>query len=240
MRCALYPGERLRPLRRRLRHLVCGHDRGHRVVRRARARGRRAHRRARRGQRTRRHPDRAGDRQARDRHRPLTGDARACPRAVAGPAGGAARGRHAGLRARAAGRPRHLSVSLAAPSADLAGQAPRVRAGRDGATSGRTVRLERVRVQPADRRVDPRSPDRARGRPVGDQSLHPVGEPARADARRGRGDARSPAGLVGRQSRVGRLDRRCGARGRGSVRRFAREPFDDDSLELVWVARKPL
>ena len=210
------------------------------MVRRARPRGGRADRRARGRQRPRRDPDRARDGQARDRHRPLAGDARG--------------------RARARGRPAASSCARATCASSsstsrstlvicpfrsllhlptLGGQAAGLRARRRVAAARRAVRLERLRLQPADRGAARRDDASTQSGVVHIDPLRPGRQPHRASTRGRRRRTRIRLWWVTKSEWDGLIDV-AGLEVEALYGGFDREPFDDDSLEFVYVARKPV
>ncbi len=99
---------------------------------------------------------------------------------------------------------------------------------------GRAVRVQRLRLQPHDRgaaRRDDARPERRRA-----HAALRSGRQSDRDRPRRRRDAPP---LVGDEGGVGRPDRRRRARGRGALRRFRARAVHDESLEFVYVTRKP-
>ncbi len=159
-----------------------------------------------------------------------------------------ARERSAGLAARAALRRRARArarrargadlrpVPLAPPPARLGGEAAGVRARRRLAAAGRALRLQRLRLQPHDRGAARRHRRRTRAAIV--HTLRYVPADNRIEIvsgttprRSGSGGPPSPSGTASSRS--------PGSRSRRSTAASTGEPFDDESLEFVYVTRKP-
>ena len=152
---------------------------------------------------------------------------------VGGPAARTAARRCARTRARRAGGADLRPVPLAPAPARLAREAASVRARRGLAASRRSIRLQRLRLQPHDcgaARRDDAEPERRRAH----ASLFPGRQPHRDRAGRRRDDP----DLVGDEGRVGRSDRRRRARGRGALRlvRPASRSTTSRSSSSTWLA----
>ncbi len=125
-------------------------------------------------------------------------------------------------------------VPVTAAHADMGRQAPRLRPRRREPAAGGQVRLERVRLRPCDREPTPWAA------PGGAGSAH---ESRRRLTRAASTSSSTPAPAVSlwwatKNEWLGLIEV-AGLEVEALYGDFERGPFDEDSREFVWVARKP-